>query len=74
MAVTKLVKIGNSVGVILPKALMDRMQLAIGDELHLIDTQKGVEITPYDPEFEEQMEIARSVMKNRRAVLRELAK
>jgi putative addiction module antidote len=74
MAVTKLVKIGNSVGVILPKALMDRMQLSIGDELHIIDTQKGVEITPYDPEFEEQMEFARSVMKNRRAVLRELAK
>ena len=74
MAVTKLVKIGNSVGVILPKAVAERLKLDIGDELHLVDTQNGVEITPYDPEFEEQMEIARSVMKNRRAVLRELAK
>jgi hypothetical protein len=29
---------------------------------------------PYDPEFEKQMLVARTVMKKRRAALRELAK
>ena len=74
MATLKLTKIGNSVGVILPKASLERLRLEAGDELHLIDTKNGIEITPYDPEFEEQMEIARKVMKKRRAVLHELAK
>jgi hypothetical protein len=34
----------------------------------------GVRVTPYDPEFERQMTIAREVMKSDRDMLRELAK
>lgn len=74
MAQVKLTKIGNSMGVILPKNVIDRLMIANGDSLHIVDTKNGIELTPYDPEFEAQMEIARKVMKKRRAVLHELAK
>ncbi len=70
----KITKVGNSAAVILPKSVLDRLKIATGDELHLVDTKNGIELTPYDPEFEEQMEAARAIMKSRRAVLRELAK
>lgn len=70
----KITKIGNSFGVILPKPMLERMKLTAGDVVHFVDTKNGVEITPYDPEFEAQMEAARKIMKKRRAVLRELAK
>jgi hypothetical protein len=45
-----------------------------GDTLYAIDMPDGVRLTTADPEFEQQMEVARRVMKRRRAVLRELAK
>ncbi|KAF0113806.1 MAG: putative addiction module antidote [Hyphomonadaceae bacterium] len=74
MAQVKITKIGNSMGVILPKNVIDRLMVESGDSLHIIDTKNGIELTPYDPEFAAQMEVARKVMKKRRAVLHELAK
>lgn len=70
----KLVQIGNSVGVVLPKEVLARLKVEKGDTVFLTDTPYGVAITPHDPEFETQMDAARSIMKKRRAVLRELAK
>jgi hypothetical protein len=37
------------------------------------DAAQGVTLTPYDPEFERQMALARQIAKERRAVLRVLA-
>jgi putative addiction module antidote len=74
MHTLKLVQIGNSVGVILPKEVLARLKLEKGELVFLTDTPDGVAITPYDPGFADQMEAARSIMKERRAVLRELAK
>ena len=74
MAVLKLTQIGNSVGVILPKEVLARLKLGKGDTLYLTDAANGVMLTPYSAEFETQMTAARSVMKKRRNVLRELAK
>jgi len=67
-------KIGSSTGVILPKAELDRLHLHEGDELYLIGTPHGFELTPYDPEFEAQMKCAEKVLKKYRNTLRELAK
>jgi len=67
-------KIGTSTGLILPKAELDRLQVKEGDELYLIETPNGLELTPYDPEFEAQIKSARKVMKKYRNTLRELAK
>jgi putative addiction module antidote len=65
---------GNSIGVILPKEVLARLKLEKGDTVHLTESPDGVRLTPHDPAFELQMKAARKVMKERRAVLRELAK
>jgi putative addiction module antidote len=70
----KLTAVGNSVGVVLPKEALARMKLDKGDRLYMTETPDGYRLTPYNPEFEAQMEVARKVMKKRRAALRELAK
>ncbi len=74
MHTLKLTQIGNSVGVILPKELLARMRLEKGDEFYVTDTPEGLRITTHNPEFEEQMRMGREIMKERRDVLRELAK
>ena len=59
MVALKLRKIGNSVGVVLPREVLARMQLTEGDTIFLTDSPDGYRITPYDPKFEEQMAVAR---------------
>ena len=74
MHILKLTQIGNSVGAIFPKELLSRMRLEKGDEFYVTDTPDGLRITVHNPEFKEQMRLGREIMKERRAVLRELAK
>ena len=74
MHTLKLTQIGNSVGVIFPKELLARLRLEKGDEFYVTDTPEGLRITTHNPEFEEQMRMGREIMKERRAVLHELAK
>jgi putative addiction module antidote len=70
----KLTKIGNSLGLILPKEVLARLKLAKGDEIFITESPEGYRITQHNPAFEAQMKAARTIMKRRRAVLRELAK
>ncbi|MBS0444857.1 MAG: AbrB/MazE/SpoVT family DNA-binding domain-containing protein [Proteobacteria bacterium] len=74
MNALKLTQIGNSVGVILPKEVLARLKVEKGDMLYLTDAPGGVTLTPHNPEFATQMDAARDIMKQRRHVLRELAK
>jgi putative addiction module antidote len=74
MTKLKLTTIGNSAGVVLPKEVLARLKLDKGDSVYLTEAPDGYRLTPYDPEFEQQMETARKIMKRRRAVLRELAR
>ena len=74
MTKLKLTAIGNSVGVVLPKEVLARLKLDKGDTVYLTEAPDGYRLTPYNPEFEQQMDTARKIMKRRRAVLRELAK
>jgi putative addiction module antidote len=74
MSALKLTQIGNSVGLILPKELLAKLGVSKGDTVYAIETENGIRLTTADPEFESQMEVAREIMKRRRAVLRELAK
>lgn len=68
-------KIGNSTGLILPKELLGRLNLSQGDWLHVTEAADGsLRLTPYDPEFERAIEIARKGMKRYRNALAELAK
>ncbi|MGH7787089.1 MAG: AbrB/MazE/SpoVT family DNA-binding domain-containing protein [Candidatus Binatia bacterium] len=67
-------QIGNSAGIILPKEALSRLQVETGDELFLIETPTGYEVTPYDPEFEAQLDSARKGMRAYRNTLRDLAR
>lgn len=74
MFALKLTQIGNSVGVILPRELLGLLHVEKGDTLYATESPEGVRLTPFDPEFEQQMDAARKIMKSRRDVLHELAK
>jgi len=59
-AVLQIRKIGNSVGLILPKELLARLKLKEGDKLYVVEqTERGIKLTPYDPKHAEAMDIAR---------------
>lgn len=70
----KLTRIGNSLGLILPKEVLGRLKLEKGDQVFITESPDGYRITPHSPAFEAQMKAARKITKRRRAVLRELAK
>ena len=73
MASVKVVAVGNSTGVILPKEIVQRLRVKKGDTLYVLETPNGIELTPYDREFVAQMEVAESVMREDRDVLKKLA-
>jgi len=66
--------IGNSAGTTIPKAMLERYRLAEGDRVHLVETDEGILITPFDPSFSEAMEIYDEGAKAYRNAMRELAK
>lgn len=70
----KLIRIGNSTGVILPKELLARLDVKAGDELSVTQTPEGVTLSARDEEFDAQMAAARKIMSKYRNALRELAK
>lgn len=70
----KVTQIGNSLGVVLPKEIVERLGIARGQQLSLSETANGIELSPYDPEFEDQMRLAEEIMDEYRDTLRELAK
>ena len=74
MQALKLIQIGNSVGVVLPREMLAQLDVDKGDSLYFSPTPNGVRITATNPEFEAQMTAARGIMKKRRNVLAELAK
>lgn len=74
MTKLRVVKIGNSLGVILPKQTAERLGVGKGDALNCVEKQGGIELTAYDPGFEKKMTVARRVMRRYRNTLRELAK
>ncbi|WP_454632071.1 AbrB/MazE/SpoVT family DNA-binding domain-containing protein [Bradyrhizobium cenepequi] len=75
IATVEIKKIGNSSGIILPKDVMARMQISVGDKLYATLTPDGgFRLTPYDPDFEKAMEVARRGMKRYHNALAELAK
>jgi putative addiction module antidote len=70
----KVTTVGNSVGIILSQDLLAKLRVGKGDMLYAIETPNGIELTPYDPEFAVQMELAEEIMREDRDVLKKLAK
>lgn len=69
----KLTNVGNSVGLILPGEVLTDLNLNQGDEIVLTAAPEGYRLTPYSPDFGEQIARARKIMDERREALRELA-
>ena len=74
----KLRKVGNSVGVVLPKEALARLNVGEGDTVTLTDSPEGgLHVTPATKgreQFAEQMNAAEGVIRRYRNTLRELAK
>ncbi len=70
----KIIPIGNSFGVILPKETLAKLKVTGGDAVFITETPDGFRITSYDTESEAQMNAAKGVMKRRHNSLRELAR
>ena len=71
--VLKVISVGNSNGIILPKETLARMNVQKGDSLYLTEGPEGIRLVPYDEEFAAQMEAAREIMRENRDVLQRLA-
>jgi putative addiction module antidote len=69
----KLRKIGTSLGFTVPKDVLRELDLEEGDTLFLVRTANGVELTRYDPDFEEVLEVSRGVMRRYPNALKKLA-
>ena len=74
MAEMKVIAIGNSVGVILPRDAIARLGVKKGDTLFASEEADGLKLSVRAPDLDEQLAVARRMMRERVAVLRELAK
>ncbi len=70
----KVTAIGNSMGVLLPKEVLVKLKVGKGDSLYLVENDEGFTLTPYQRDFEAQMQAAEKVLKKYRNALHELAK
>ncbi|MCX6373313.1 MAG: AbrB/MazE/SpoVT family DNA-binding domain-containing protein [Actinobacteria bacterium] len=70
----KLRQAGGSISATLPKDMAERLHLEAGDMVLAVETERGILLTPYDPEVEEALAIAGKVAGRYRNALRELAK
>ena len=74
MATLKLTAIGTSTGVIIPKEMLARMNVAKGDSLYLSEAPDGgYRLSPYDPGFAAKMDKADDILRRYRNTLRTLA-
>jgi putative addiction module antidote len=75
MLQVKVRRIGNSLGVVLPKEAVSRLHADEGDLLFLIEEPNGAyHLTPYDPAFEKKMKKAEDIFNRYRNTLHSLAK
>jgi putative addiction module antidote len=71
----KLRKVGNSLGVVLPKEALQHLAVDEGDALFLtVAPDGGVRLTATSPEVGRQLEVAEGIIRRYRQTLRELAK
>jgi putative addiction module antidote len=72
---TKVRKIGNSLGIVLPKEALQALKVEEGATVYLTEApNSSLNINPERPGFEEKMQVAESLMQRYRNTFRELAK
>ena len=75
MLTFKVTTVGASAGFILTKEAMAHLKVQKGDTVYLTEAPDGgYRLTPYNPDFQRQMDLADEIMHDDREVLRALAK
>jgi putative addiction module antidote len=74
MLKVKVRKVGNSLGAILPSEMAARLRVKEGDSLSVTETPDGIQLSPYDPDFDMAMEAFERGRKQYRNALRRLSK
>ena len=74
MLKTAVRRVGNSLGITLPKTIIENLHLNEGDELHLVETEEGLIVTPFDPKFTDWTKAYEHTNRKFRNVLKALAK
>ena len=74
MVQLKITQVGNSIGLVLPKEALNRLRVAKGDIVYLVESEDGYTMTAYDPEFAEEMLLVEETSRKFRNALKELAK
>ena len=69
----KIVKMGNSAAVVLPRELLARLRVSIGDTIYASESSDGARLTACDPGFAEKMAAAERIMREDRDILHVLA-
>lgn len=72
-ATVKVTTVGSSIGIVLPKEVLERLHIEKGDMLYISETPGGVQLTPYKPEFARVVEAGRRATRKYRNALRKLA-
>jgi putative addiction module antidote len=70
----KIRRIGNSLGVTLPREALARLNVGEGDRVYLTDAPDGFRLTPYDDSFEAAMGAFEEGRRRYRNALRALAR
>ena len=73
MPTVKITTVGNSLGIVLPREVLQRLRVDKGSLLYLVETLDGVELLPYEPAFAAQVDALELAARTDRDVLRGLS-
>lgn len=73
-AKTRLRAVGNSLGLTIPREVVQQLGVTKGDDLFLVKHEDGFLLTAFDPIFAEKMAVFDDVRRKYRNSLRELSK
>ena len=75
MVTLKVRRVGNSLGLVLPKEVIGRLRTAEGEDVFLVEGPNNTyRLTPFDPDFEKKMSKAEEIMTRYRNTLHVLSK
>jgi putative addiction module antidote len=69
----KVTTVGSSAGIVLPKELLTKLNIKKGDTLYVTETPDGLQLTPYNADFDATMQAAQDIMRRYRDTLKKLA-
>ena len=69
----KIRKVGSSLGLVLPKDVLAMLDVSEGDQVHVIRTSDGIQLTRFDPKFDKALSASRKFMRRYPNAMKKLA-